>query len=160
ATCEIAAGDASKGVTALEDLRSRDSANPALLYLLGTGYLKTKRRDDAKHAFDELFASAPPAVASLAMCKAYYRSGLLDEAERERARALNPAFWGNYFYLGRAKLQQGAAPDAVTLLEHAAELNPSESSVYYQLGRAYSAAGQPERAKHAMARVRELKAKE
>ncbi len=78
----------------------------------------------------------------------------------EQARLLNPSFWGNYFYLGRARLQQGAGAEAVTLLEHAAELNPSESSVYYQLGRAYTRAGQADRARRAMARVRELKAQE
>jgi Flp pilus assembly protein TadD len=229
ATAEIAAGNPVKGVTMLEHLRQSDQSNPALLYLLGTGYLKAGKREQARRAFDELFRSTPASVASLAMCKAYYRSGLLEEAEREcrsaqqgdpsldgverelgkvlvsrrdasaadwlrkaaqrsptdaealyflgavlvssnqtneaipileQARALNPSFWGNYFYLGRARLQQGAGAEAVALLQHAAELNPSESSVYYQLGRAYTRTGQVDRAKQAMARVRELKAQE
>ena len=227
AHCELYAGDARKAVASLEALRARDAANPALVYLLGVGYLKLKEKERAQAAFEAFLVTAPPARAALVMCKAYYDSGLMAEAEQqcrqaiaadaslegaqrelgkvlvsrrdpnaesvlrkavaadrsdaeslyflgallvqnskmtdavpllERARELNPGFWGNYFYLGRARLQAKDAAGAITLLEKAADLNSSESSVYYQLGRAYTAAGKPEAAKRAMDRVRELKA--
>ena len=95
----------------------------------------------------------------------YFLGGALLQDDRiaeatpylERARRLNPGFWGNYYYLGRANLQSNHAAEAVTLLEKAAELNSSESAVFYQLGRALKATGKTQQANRAMARVRELK---
>ncbi|HMC58712.1 MAG TPA: tetratricopeptide repeat protein, partial [Candidatus Solibacter sp.] len=76
----------------------------------------------------------------------------------ERARQLNPGFWGNYFYLGKAMMQANQPAQAVPLFEKAAALNSSESATFYQLGRALQATGRPEEARRAMDRVRELKA--
>src|SRR5260370_18272164 len=83
----------------------------------------------------------------------------MEEAVRnlERARQLNPGFWGSYFYLGKARLQANQAAQAVPLLQRAAELNSSESAVFYQLGRAFTATGQNALAAAAMRRVKELK---
>lgn len=78
----------------------------------------------------------------------------------ERARQLDPAFWGTYFNLGKAKITQGLEAEAVPLLTRAAELNPSSFAVFYELGRALLATGQPEKGGRAMQRVRELIAAE
>src|SRR5438067_2029323 len=77
----------------------------------------------------------------------------------ERARELNPGFWGPWFYLGKIEFQSKRAREAVPLLEKAAELNPGEASVYYQLGRALADCGRAEDAKHALDRVREINAR-
>jgi tetratricopeptide (TPR) repeat protein len=81
------------------------------------------------------------------------QDGRMAEAKRnlERARELNPGFWGNYFYLGKASLQANQAAEAIPLLKKAAELNSSESAIFYQLGRALAATRQQRggRARHA-----------
>ncbi len=78
----------------------------------------------------------------------------------ERARELNPGFWGTYFYLGKARLAMKQAREAVALFEKASALNPGESSAYYQLGRALAQCGRAAEAERAMAKVKELKARE
>jgi tetratricopeptide (TPR) repeat protein len=98
----------------------------------------------------------------------YFLGGFLIQEDRlqeavpplERARALNPGFWGTYFYLGKMKSQTGQPREAVPLLQKAAELNPGETAVYYQLGRALSACGREGEARRAMERVREIKSRE
>jgi len=98
----------------------------------------------------------------------YFLGGFLMQEDRlqeavpplERARDLNPGFWGTYFYLGKMKFQTGLPREAVPLLQKAAELNPGETAVYYQLGRALSACGREAEARRAMARVREIKSHE
>lgn len=98
----------------------------------------------------------------------YFLGGFLMQADRlqealpplERARDLNPGFWGTYFYLGKMKFQTGKPREAVPLLQKAAELNPGETSVYYQLGRALSATGRETEARQVLERVREIKARE
>lgn len=74
----------------------------------------------------------------------------------ERARQLDPGFWGSYFNLGKANLTLGLEAEAVPFLKRAAELNPRSFSVFYELGRALMATGQTEEAGRAMQRVREL----
>jgi tetratricopeptide (TPR) repeat protein len=98
----------------------------------------------------------------------YFLGGILLQENRvaeavshlERARQLNPGFWGNYFYLAKAKFQSKSAAEALPLLEKAAELNPDESAVLYLLGRVLTALGKTGQASQAMQRVRELKALE
>lgn len=74
----------------------------------------------------------------------------------ERARQLDPGFWGSYFNLGKVNLRLGLEAEAVPFLKRAAELNPGSFSVFYELGRALMATGQTEEAGRAMQRVREL----
>jgi tetratricopeptide (TPR) repeat protein len=98
----------------------------------------------------------------------YFLGGFLMQEDRlreavpplERARDLNPGFWGTYFYLGKMKLQTGRPREAVPLLQKAAELNPGETAVYYQLGRALSACGREAEARRVLERVREIKSRE
>ena len=135
ATAEIAAGDPGKGVAMLEHLRQSDRANPALLYLLGTGYLKTGQREQARQAFDGLFKSTPAAVASLAMCKAYYRSGLLEEAEREcrSAQQADPSLDGVERELGKVLVSRRHA-SAADWLRKAVQRTPRDAEALYFLG--------------------------
>jgi tetratricopeptide (TPR) repeat protein len=98
----------------------------------------------------------------------YFLGGFLLQADRlqealprlERARELNPGFWGNYYYLGKIKFQTGSPAAAVPLLQQAAELNPGETAVYYQLGRALKACGREAEARRMMERVREIQSRE
>lgn len=135
ATAEIAAGDPDKGVTMLEHLRQSDGRNSALLYLLGTGYLKTGRREQARQAFDELFSSTPASVASLAMCRAYYRSGLLEDAEREcrSAQQADPSLDGVERELGKVLVSRRDA-SAADWLRKAVQRSPRDAEALYFLG--------------------------
>lgn len=98
----------------------------------------------------------------------YFLGGFLTQADRlkeavpvlERARDLNPGFWGTWFYLGKIQFQNDHPREAVPLLQKAAELNPGETAVYYQLGRALSASDREPEARKVMERVREIKSRE
>jgi tetratricopeptide (TPR) repeat protein len=196
-----------------------------LLYPLASGYMRKNDNEESRRKLAAFLSAAPPAQASLILCKLYYERERFDEALREcrksleidshltgahlelakvlvslrnpeattelsiairenpddpealydlgaallqedrtgaavkyleRARQLDPAFWGTYFNLGKAKLSQGLDAEAVPLLTRAAELNPSSFAVFYELGRALLATGQPEKGRRAMQRVREL----
>jgi tetratricopeptide (TPR) repeat protein len=76
----------------------------------------------------------------------------------EKARDLNPDFWGSYYYLGKLQFEQGKTREALANLEHAVRLKPDESAVIYQLGRAYQKAGRAAEAQAAFEKVRKLKA--
>jgi tetratricopeptide (TPR) repeat protein len=98
----------------------------------------------------------------------YFLGGFLLQEDRpkeavpplERARQLNPGFWGTWFYLGKIQFQENHAREAIPLLEKAAELNPGETAVYYQLGRALSECGREAESKRVLERVRAIKARE
>ena len=85
----------------------------------------------------------------------------VDEAAQsmERSRALDPNFWGTWFYLGKARVKQDAGT-AIGLLEKAAELNPNAATTFYELGMALKTAGRGDDAHRAMERVREIRARE
>ena len=72
----------------------------------------------------------------------------------EKARAMNPDFWGPLYYLGRVRAEQGQFNTAIPLLERAAKLNPGESAVQYQLGRALMKAGREAEGRAALDRSR------
>ena len=76
----------------------------------------------------------------------------------QKARRLNPDFWGPYYYIGKLEFEQGKLKDAVVNLERAANLKPDESAVQYQLARAYQKAGRTGEAQVAFGKVRALKA--
>ena len=78
----------------------------------------------------------------------------------EMARSTRPEFWGVYYYLGKAHLQQGDAKSATEMLRVAADRNPSESAVFYQLARALLVLGREQEARDANARVAQLKDRE
>jgi tetratricopeptide (TPR) repeat protein len=196
-----------------------------LLYPLIAGYMKRNDTEEARRKLAAFLSAAPPAHASLILCRLYYERERFDEAAAqcrktleidphfigahlelakvltnqhspdaagelaaairenpndpealydlgsalleqdrieegskylERARQLDPGFWGSYFNLGKAKLRLGLDAEAVPLLKRAAELNATSFSVFYELGRALMATGQTEEGRRAMQRVREL----
>jgi tetratricopeptide (TPR) repeat protein len=95
----------------------------------------------------------------------YFLGGVLAQesdpaaaATLEKARAMNPDFWGPYYYLGKLEFEQGKLKEALVNLEHAAKLKPDQSGVVYQLGRAYQKAGRSAEAQAAFEKVKQLKA--
>ena len=74
----------------------------------------------------------------------------------EKARAMNPDFWGPVFYLGRLQAERGQFKLALPLLERAAHLNPEEAGVQYQLGRVLLKLGRESEGRAALLRVQEL----
>jgi tetratricopeptide (TPR) repeat protein len=96
----------------------------------------------------------------------YFLGGVLAQENRseavvllEKARSLNPDFWGSWYYLGKFLLDHGDVRAALADLASAAQLRPDESAVQYQLGRAYQKSGRAVEAKAAFERVRLLKAR-
>ncbi|MCU1326952.1 MAG: hypothetical protein JWN34_2322 [Bryobacterales bacterium] len=95
----------------------------------------------------------------------YFLGGVLAQendptavAVLEKARAMNPDFWGSWYYLGKLQFEQGKLKESLVNLERAAKLKPDESAVIYQLGRAYQRAARPTDAQAAFEKVRQLKA--
>jgi tetratricopeptide (TPR) repeat protein len=78
----------------------------------------------------------------------------------ERARRLDPGFWGSYFQMAKIRLRLHQPGQAVPLLQKAAELHSGDFAVFYELGRALMATGKIEEARRAMERVRDLQARE
>ncbi len=74
----------------------------------------------------------------------------------EKARDLNPDFWGPYFYLGKLQFEQGNLKDAISNLERATKLKPDESAALYQLARAWQKAGRTAEARAAFEKVAAL----
>src|SRR5579884_1898271 len=67
----------------------------------------------------------------------------------------NPNFLPAHASLGLALMRIGQAAEALPHLERAQELD-EDGSLHYQIGRAYQAAGQPEKARAAMAKYQEI----
>ena len=78
----------------------------------------------------------------------------------ERAQKADPTFWGSYFQLGKIRLQQHQAREAIALLRKAADLNSASAAAFYEFGRALMASGKTSEARQAMDRVRQLQANE
>jgi tetratricopeptide (TPR) repeat protein len=115
-------------------------------------------RDD-ENAAKELRLADPEDAEAL-----YFLGGVLSQSDPaaaipllNRAREMNPEFWGAFYYLGRIEVDRGRASEALPLLQRAARLNPEESAVQYQLGRALQKAGRSAEARAAFARVKQLK---
>lgn len=127
---------------------------------LGKTYTSLRRpgaaQDELKLA---IAADATDAEALYFLGGALVQDGNFDGASEplEKARALNPDFWGNYYYLGRVRLAQRKPQEAAKLLGHASRLNPEEAAVYYQLSRALKQSGRNEESLRALAKVKELK---
>ncbi|MGC2181921.1 MAG: tetratricopeptide repeat protein [Terriglobales bacterium] len=70
--------------------------------------------------------------------------------------AASPNFARAYLALGKALLQDGKVPEAVTELQEAARLDPQSGEAHYQLGLALSRAGRKDEAATELKRGREL----
>ena len=87
--------------------------------------------------------------------------GSVKEIEQLRkVIALAPAFHRAHLALGKALLQAGQIPEAVTALQEAARLDPQSGEANYQLGLALARAGRKDEAAAALKRGRELVAVE
>ncbi|MEE9218475.1 MAG: tetratricopeptide repeat protein [Acidobacteriota bacterium] len=78
----------------------------------------------------------------------------------ERSLAIDPDNGYAHYKLGKLRLQEGKTEEAVRFFERALELRPGLNNVRYNLGLAYLRLGDEKRGREALARFRELKAKE
>jgi tetratricopeptide (TPR) repeat protein len=65
-----------------------------------------------------------------------------------------------YFLLAKCYSQQGKLPEAVKLLEKAAELDPTDKNVHYQLAQNYQKLNEPDKAREHLAIFQKLYAEE
>jgi tetratricopeptide (TPR) repeat protein len=83
--------------------------------------------------------------------------GALKEIELLRkVIAVSPNFSRAHLGLGKALLQDGKVPDAITELQEAARLDPQSGEAHYQLGLALSRAGRKDEAATELKQGREL----
>ncbi len=132
ATCQLHTGQIDAAVAAFESLVKE---NTGLLYLLGIGYLKQGRPEQAGQAFDAFLATAPPALANFTLCKAYYESELFDDAAAycRKALEIDPKQAGVHREFGKV-LVSLRSPDAVKELTVATRENPNDAEAIYFLG--------------------------
>jgi tetratricopeptide (TPR) repeat protein len=83
---------------------------------------------------------------------AFYKTGMLDEAEREfrRVAELRPADVHAKFFLGLVHLRLGRWDEAVGDFEHASHAQDSEPAVFHNLAFAYEELGQLGKAREAL----------
>ncbi len=83
---------------------------------------------------------------------AFYKTGMLDEAEREfrRVAELRPADIHAMFFLGLVHLRLGRWDEAVGDFEHASHAAESEPAVFHNLAFAYEQLGQVQKARDAL----------
>ena len=74
----------------------------------------------------------------------------------ERSIALAPTFARAHLALGKALLQEGNVPEAITALQEAVRLEPDRGEAHYQLGLALARAGRQAEATAALQKGREL----
>jgi tetratricopeptide (TPR) repeat protein len=90
AACHLHIGEVAAALAVLETL----PRSPSVLFLLGTGYLKSDQKPKADAAFQELLSTAAtPAQAHFLLGKAYAESALLEQAAAEfgKAAELDPS---------------------------------------------------------------------
>jgi tetratricopeptide (TPR) repeat protein len=60
----------------------------------------------------------------------------------QRAKSLDPSFWFNSCFLGRAYEAKGRLPEAISEFKHALELEKDNPETWASLGNAYAVSGQ------------------
>jgi tetratricopeptide (TPR) repeat protein len=123
---------------------------------------------DAEEAIVELekaVALQPASVkAQFNLAEAYGRSpthGLAKQIEQLRKLiSLSPTLASGHLALGKALLQDGKVPEAITELQEAARLDPKSGEAHYQLGLALARAGKQQEAAAEAQKGRELSAAE
>jgi len=137
ATTELRTGQTGSAVFRLETLRTEEPQNAGILYLLGIGYLKQGRREEARRALDTFLASMPPAEAGFTLCRAYYESEQFDDAAEQcrRTLQLDPQFAGAHREMGKVLISL-RSPDALKELAAAAAQNPNDAEALYFWGAA------------------------
>jgi tetratricopeptide (TPR) repeat protein len=141
ASALINAGDASRAVAVLEDVRRSRGPNADLLFNLGTAYERAGQADQAERAFREVLAEQPSNAEALNYLGYMLadRGAKLEEAVTFIKRALavdadNPSFLDSlgWAYFKQSKLQQARDP-----LQRAAAALPANSVIQDHLGELY-----------------------
>ena len=140
-----------------------DQTVPEGHYYLGLALLRRAQFAQAAAEFRREIETNPRHT------KAQYHLGLAfasmdqtDDAVRQFGTAirLDPSYGDAYYEMGKALLKQGKVDEGVISLEKAAKLEANKSYIQYQLSQAYLKAGQNGAAQEALARYRDLKARE
>jgi tetratricopeptide (TPR) repeat protein len=156
-------GDLDHAVAEFSKALELDATVPDGHYSLGLALLKRGQRAEAAAEFRREIERNPRHA------KAQYHLGyaltLMEQPgdavrQFEQAIKLDPSYTDAWYELGKAQLRQGQVNDAVANLEKAAQLQGDRSYIQYQLSQAYLKAGRLDAAKTALARYRELKARE
>ena len=134
-------GDFQDAVPLLEKLGPQlPKGNADGPYLLGTCYIMTKRWDDARKTFAQMF-SVPPdgAMAYLMFGKILIRQRMEDRAvpQVEKALQLDPRLPMAHFLLGEIDLFKKDPQAAVDEFQKELAINPTVWLVYWRLGDAY-----------------------
>jgi tetratricopeptide (TPR) repeat protein len=127
---------------------------------LGAALIPTDA-EQAIHELEKAVALAPGSTKALFNLATAYGSspkyGPSKEIELLRkVIAASPTFTRAHLALGKALLQDGRVPEAITELQEAARLDPQSGEAHYQLGLALSRAGRKDEAAAALKQGREL----
>ena len=127
---------------------------------LGAALIPTDA-EQAIHELEKAVALAPASTkAQFNLATAYGSSpkyGAVKEIELLRkVIAVSPNFARAHLALGKALLQDGKVPEAITELQEAARLDPQSGEAHYQLGLALSRAGRKDEATAELKQGREL----
>jgi tetratricopeptide (TPR) repeat protein len=140
-----------------------DAAVPEGHYYLGLAMLRRSQFAEAAGEFRREIERNPQHA------KAQYHLGLAlaameqtDDAVNQfnQAIRLDPSYGDAYYELGKAQMTQGKTEEGLANLEKAAQLESGKSYIQYQLSQAYVKAGRTDDAQRALARYRDLKARE
>jgi tetratricopeptide (TPR) repeat protein len=140
-----------------------DATVPEGHYYLGLALLRRAQFAEAAAEFrHEIEGNPRHAKAQYHLGLAFASMDQTDDAVRQFGTAirLDPSYGDAYYELGKALLKQGKVDEGVTSLERAAKLEANKSYIQYQLSQAYLKAGQNGAAQEALARYRDLKARE
>jgi tetratricopeptide (TPR) repeat protein len=117
--------------------------------------------EQAIHELEKAVALEPSSVkAQFNLATAYGASPKYGSAKEiellRKVIAMSPAFARAHLTLGKALLQDGKVPDAITELQEAARLDPQSGEAHYQMGLALSRAGRKDEGTAELQKGREL----
>ncbi len=140
-----------------------DPKLPGAHYQRGLALIRDSKNAEAAEEFRQelvLNPSHTKAAFHLGYCLASLDKQ--DEAVEYLSRAiqLDPSYSEAHYELGKALLKQDKAKESIEALKRAVETGGDRSYVQYQLAQAFRKAGDMEAAQAAIARYRDLKAKE
>lgn len=147
AVCTVKAGDYTKGVRLLENLKKADGQVAAIHIALGDAYANHRNFEEASAEFRAALHLIPTnADAKLHLALSLNELQQWQEAqilmlELARAGSKNPDL---YYELGKLQVAHGDAKSAVANLETAVQLNPQNSLIHHELAAAYRKDSRPQ----------------